>query len=88
MISRWSFRLRRPFFARRSFDECEAEYDRLMQEQFQLHKYGGLSLFEQNWLSAQDRAKWLQMTEKDLKDRQEAERKAASNSSGKGGRRR
>lgn len=54
-----------------------------MQEQFQLSKYGGLSLMEQNWMTAQDRATWLKLTEKDLEDRAEAEKKQARQSKNK-----
>lgn len=52
-----------------------------MLEKFQLSKYGGLSLMEQNWMTAQDRAKWFEMTEKDLKDRAEAEKKQSGSRS-------
>lgn len=55
-----------------------------MKEQFQLLHYGKLSLAEQNIMTAENRSKWLKMTEQDLKDRAEAERKAQSKTPSRG----
>ena len=77
MNTRWSFRLRRTFFARRSAEECERLYNAILEEQFQLKFHGNLSLHEQNNMTSEDRAWWIKRLEKELKEKAERERKAA-----------
>ena len=47
-----------------------------MEQQFQLKYHGKLSLFEQNNMTAEDRAWFIKRLDKEFKDRQEQERKS------------
>lgn len=68
MSIKWGYRLRKTFFVQRSPDEAQRDYDRLMEEQFQLRYYGKLTLFEQNNMTAEDRAWWLKRTYKEAEE--------------------
>jgi len=48
-----------------------------MEEQFQLHEYAKLSLFEQDQMSAEERAWWLKRTQKEIEERNKRENEAA-----------
>jgi len=50
-----------------------------MEESFQLHEYGKLSLFEQAQMTAEERAWWLKRVEKEFEDRKKAEESATGN---------
>jgi len=45
-----------------------------MEQQFQLKHHGKLSLFEQNNMTAEDRAWFIKRLDKEFKDRQDQER--------------
>jgi len=75
MSLKWSFRLRKTFFARQSGDELDRAYFGILEQQFQLKQYGNLSLFEQETLIAEDRAWWMRRLEKEAKEKQEAQNK-------------
>lgn len=47
-----------------------------MEQQFQLKEYGKLSIFEQNNMTSEDRAWWVRRLDKEMKDKQEQERKS------------
>lgn len=49
----------------------------MMEEQFQLHEFGGLSLSDQNTMTAEDRAWWLKRAERHLKEQEQAANDAA-----------
>lgn len=49
-----------------------------MEQQFQLKFHGHFSLFEQNQMTAEDRAWHVKRIQKEFADRAEAEKKAAS----------
>lgn len=48
-----------------------------MEEQFQLHEYAKLSLFEQDQMTAEERAWWLKRTQKEIEERNKREQDAA-----------
>jgi hypothetical protein len=50
----------------------------LLEQQFQLKTHGNLSLFEQENMTAEDRAWWMKRIEKDIKERNEKEKEAMS----------
>jgi len=72
----WSFRLRKTFFAQRKSEDLEREYERLLEEQFQLKQYGNLSIFEQSQMIAEDRAWWMRRLQKEFKEQKEAAEKS------------
>jgi hypothetical protein len=45
-----------------------------MEQQYQLKEYGGLNLFEQAQMVAEDRGWWIRRIDKERKDRQEREK--------------
>jgi len=49
-----------------------------MEQQHQLKQHGNFSLVEQNMMTAEDRAWHIRRLEREMKERQEAENKAAS----------
>jgi hypothetical protein len=51
-----------------------------MEEQFQLHEYGKLSIFEQSEMTAEERAWWMKRIQREIEERNERERDAASGS--------
>lgn len=48
-----------------------------MEEQYQLHEYAKLSLFEQDQMTAEERAWWLRRTQKEIEERNKREQDAA-----------
>lgn len=75
MNLRWSFRLRNHFFVRRNPEEYDKAYYNLLEQQFLLKYYGNLSLFEQASMIAEDRAWWMKRIEKEIKDKEDNERR-------------
>lgn len=51
-----------------------------MEQQFQLKYYGKLTLFEQEQMTAEDRAWFMQRLQKEMKDKAEAEKKQSQSS--------
>ncbi len=49
-----------------------------MEQRFQLKEYGGLSLFEQAQMPAEERAWYINRLEKEYKDKQEREKQQMS----------
>ncbi len=49
-----------------------------MEQQFQLKEYGEYSLFEQSVMTSEDRGWTIRRLEREMKARQEAEKKQAS----------
>jgi len=50
-----------------------------MEEMFQLKHYGKLTFFEQNSITAEDRAWYLKRLEREFKEQQEREKNAVGN---------
>ena len=46
-----------------------------MEQQFQLKYYGNLTIFEQDKMTSEDRAWWMQRLEKEIKETADRERK-------------
>lgn len=70
-----SFRFRNTFFAHQSPEELDKNYERLMEEQFQLHYHGRYNLLIQNQMTAEDRAWHLKRVIKQLDDERQAAEK-------------
>lgn len=49
-----------------------------MEQRFQLKEYGGLSIFEQAQMPAEERGWYIRRLEKEFKERQEREKQQAS----------
>jgi hypothetical protein len=56
---------------------CEREYNAILEQQFQLKYHGKFSIFEQNHMTAEDRAWHMKRLQKEFADRAEAEKKAS-----------
>ena len=71
------FRSPNPFFARKSHEQCEKEWDMLMQQQFMLRcgigGTGELTIFEQNVMTGEERAWWARKLEKVAEERSRKE---------------
>ena len=50
----------------------------MLEQQYQLKRYGKLTLFEQDQMTAEDRAWWIQRIDRDHKEQAEREKKATS----------
>lgn len=50
-----------------------------MEQQFQLHYYGGLSLFEQNQMTAEERSWWLSRVKRARDEENERIRNGSDN---------
>jgi hypothetical protein len=61
-------------FAQQSADSLEKQYDSLLEQQFLLKQHGGLTLFEQDNMTAEDRKWWIKRLEKENRDREEREK--------------
>lgn len=46
----------------------------MMEQQFQLKEYGGLNLFEQAQMTAEERGWWLKRLDRERKEQQEREK--------------
>ena len=71
------YQLRSRFFAQKSSDELEAEYNNLLEQSFALKYHGKLSLIEQAYMIAEERVWWINRLNKEI----EAQNKANSGSS-------
>jgi len=69
MSSALCFLLLKHFFVRKSADSCEAEWERIMEQQFLLKEYGHLSLFEQNNMTAEERTWYIRRLDHEYKER-------------------
>lgn len=58
------------FFAQMKAEECENEYHRLQEQEFQLKMGANLSLMEINQLTAEDRNWWIDRVERYRKEQQ------------------
>lgn len=74
MNSQLNCHSRSPFFARQSPEEFEKQWEQLMEQQYQLKKHGNYSLFEQDEMTAEERAWVMKRINRDLKEQQERER--------------
>ena len=61
--------LLKPFFVRKAVKDCEAEWERVMEQQFTLKEYGHLSLFEQNNMTAEERNWYVRRLDHEYRER-------------------
>ena len=54
----------------------ENEYKHLMEQSFALKKHGNMTLFEQDIMTAEDRAWWIERLQEENKKEQEAQKKS------------
>ena len=59
----------KPFFVRKSLEDCEKEWERVMEQQFILKEYGRISLFEQNNMTAEERNWYVRRLDHEYRER-------------------
>ena len=69
MSSASCFPLLKLFFVRKSLEDCEKEWERVMEQQFILKEYGHLTLFEQNNMTAEERNWHMRRLEHEYRER-------------------